>query len=64
MRMKGCRKIGVNVPRRIRQTHLHLGLSFAASGLKLLLVMMCFYFNLLGGQVCSYMLRVQVGAGS
>lgn len=47
----------------VASTHLHLGLSFAASGLKLLLVMVCLCFDLLDGQVCSNVLRVQVGAG-
>lgn len=45
------------------KTHLHLGLGFAASGLKLLLVVMRLGFDLLGRQVSPDVLRVQVGAG-
>lgn len=36
----------------------HFGLSFAASGLKLLLVMVWLYFDLLSGEVCSDVVQV------
>lgn len=38
------------------QTHLHLNLSLAASGLKFLLLVVCLCFNLFDWQICSYML--------